>query len=508
MPKRELAELGGQAGLGELAADSIDLAGVLGVLDEDADPADDDGQLGAVGDFLDDLALISSDSESDLPPAPEPGTDSDSDECAARRPVKSFAAAPEEHAAQPDAAAGPAGAALALLAGRPAAAADVLAGCGAVLQLAGAAADVGGSGSQGLQEFLKAGGVARLTQLLGRFSGGGCERGEEVLDALSAAIAAAVGGVRGSSSRPAWRTVAVGGAGHTVSVQQLPYELAGTGHTLWTAGLVQACWLAAGGAAARCLAGKTVCELGAGVGVCGLLLRKYRLAASITLTDCVPAVVESLSAALARQCSVDGGGEGGTAGLAACRCEGRAALLDWAADAAWAATEDDAAEAAASSSSSAGGWYGMAEQPAGGGGAVAAALDPSAMFDVLLGSDVLYEPDHPGLLWAVTRRRLVPGGLLHLVCPIRSSAHNLVEELLTRLTSGGSGGAAEAGAGGAAVQEGPLCELVEDRPVETASGSGSEFALNGLPSEGALQHSDAYPGGMRMLVFRRCGGAG
>ena len=47
---------------------------------------------------------------------------------------------------------------------------------------------------------------------------------------------------------------------------------------------------------------------------------------------------------------------------------------------------------------------------------------------------------------------------------------------------------------------GGLMELVEDRAIETGD---DEAAGGGLSGEGALQHSAAYPGGVRMLRFRR-----
>jgi hypothetical protein len=116
-------------------------------------------------------------------------------------------------------------------------------------------------------DFIAADGVQKLTKLLSRFA----EHGDHVPDAISLAISAAVAG--GSSpSRGCWRVVRVDWR-HTVTVRQLPYELAGTGHTLWTAGLLLARWLAAaacapGGSGREVVAGRTVLELGAGVGLC------------------------------------------------------------------------------------------------------------------------------------------------------------------------------------------------------------------------------------------------
>lgn len=53
------------------------------------------------------------------------------------------------------------------------------------------------------------------------------------------------------------------------------------------------------------------------------------------------------------------------------------------------------------------------------------------VFDLIVGSDVAYETDHPALLQGVLSKRLAPGGVAILCCPVRFLAVH--RELLERL---------------------------------------------------------------------------
>jgi len=160
----------------------------------------------------------------------------------------------------------------------------------------------------------------------------------------------------------------------------------GVGARLWGAAKT-AC---AGLARARdVVAGKRVLELGAGVGACGFFCAKLG-AASVALTDFEPPLLDALERATERN------GVGSTCVVAA---------LDWTRELRNERTPGDRA------------------------------LADDAVFDFIIGTDVLYERQHADALSACIARRLAPDGECLLVNAVRYEG--MFEQLLNGLRARG-----------------------------------------------------------------------
>ena len=350
--------------------------------------------------------------------------------------------------------------------GRRRGAASWLAACDSLIALGSPAHPV-------ITEFKRQGGMRVLTGLL-HAALADQEHLGDLLDAATAAIASC----SGSTARPQQRTFEVSD-GVAVRVQELPYEIAGTGHAVWSAAVLQACWLCAHQVELQQAGIKSALELGSGLGLGGLTLAKLGLPGlTVTLSDIVPAIVRNLltSAALNRTAA------GQALAVRACLC-------DWGAE----CNHEDEAQ-------SAHGWYGAdagessscstfdsnsgshSAPSATDEDAVAAAavqmLPQGETFDLVLAADVLYELDHPALLAGVLKQRLRPGGKFYAVCSIRQPA--LLEDLLTRLDA--------------------LCESV----VVNAEDTG-DLGTSTCPGLGSwtTQHSSIYVGGIQRISATR-----
>jgi len=102
-----------------------------------------------------------------------------------------------------------------------------------------------------------------------------------------------------------------------------------------------------------------------------------------------------------------------------------------------------------------------------------ACLHDSQQFDVIIGADICYEPDHPALLLGVLRRRLAPGGRVFFLYAVRFP--KLHDEMLERLRD--------------------VCLDVCSESVDSAHGA---LAVD-IIEEGCTHHSHKYPGGMQLV---------
>ena len=172
---------------------------------------------------------------------------------------------------------------------------------------------------------------------------------------------------------------------------------------------------------ASIFAGKTVLELGAGVGVAGLYVAALSTPTSVCLTD-LPEQLESLTTNIALN-------------AAASRCEVTCESLDWR-DIAASNDSSEAAYAPPPSSSS------SSSDATAAAAAVAAAAEPTTtsssskakMYDVVVAADCLYRTNAPPFLAAILAT-LKPGGRFLLVNPIRDG----VDEFLYGLLEHGEG---------------------------------------------------------------------
>jgi len=170
--------------------------------------------------------------------------------------------------------------------------------------------------------------------------------------------------------------------------------------------MVLAQWMARSRIFASCIdRGEKVLELGSGLGVSGILAAK--LGGYVTLSDFVPHVLDNLKASVV---------------LNAIQNRAVVRRLNW------------AEEAGVTGTCSNHGWY------AGGDGVSGVGrederqhktLDEEEHFDVIIGSDICYEHDHPALLEGVLRRRLAQGGRIFFLYAVRFPT--LHAQLLERL---------------------------------------------------------------------------
>ena len=167
----------------------------------------------------------------------------------------------------------------------------------------------------------------------------------------------------------------------------------GVGAKLWRAASMLSDVLFADPAFVR---GQSVLELGAGVGLCGLLAAKLG-AKTVALTDFEPALLDSLALA-ARDNRAPGD------------AETRVARCDWREERRRAEAETEAADADADAAAAArGGWL--------------PALPFRETFDRIVGSDLVYERTHAETLPFVLRARLAkPLGVATLVGAVRDRA--------------------------------------------------------------------------------------
>mmetsp|Transcript_41699 Transcript_41699/g.103358 ORF Transcript_41699/g.103358 Transcript_41699/m.103358 type:complete len:348 (-) Transcript_41699:40-1083(-) len=317
--------------------------------------------------------------------------------------------------------------------------ADPAAQLGACVQLAALAS--AGIARAHLERFRCGGGFARVTALLRASDADLVDAAAEALARLSSTCSGHLQPTRAY----AFDGGAVG-AQCEVTVQQIGYDTAGTGYAVWTSALLLCRWLCAPVGLA-CVRGRTVLELGAGCGAVGLIAAKLG-ARSVTITDNQPEVLRSLRAALRLN------GLEGVAGV-------RVASLDWAVEAGdneHVPELDPVVVFEVISESCEGG------------------LQPDDRFEVILGSDVVYEGAHPRLVVATAARRLAKGGTLILVMTVRSLKVHAA--LLSELEAE------------------PAFKNVRVEKLESESG---EFALPYLIEGGTTMHSSHYPGGISLI---------
>eukprot|EP01043_Picozoa_sp_COSAG02_P053934 COSAG02_NODE_6030_length_3859_cov_2.431383_1_plen_506_part_00 len=333
---------------------------------------------------------------------------------------------------------------------------------------------LGGPADPVIVEFKRLGGMRLLTNLLHAGVVNLAGKSDDLLDAATTAIASC----SGTTARPQQRTFEISDD-VAIRVQELPYEIAGTGHAVWSAAVLQARWLCMRRSELQGREIRSALELGSGLGLSGLTLAKLGLPGlTVTLSDIVPAIVRNLLASAALNRTATGQ-----------KLAVRACLCDWGA-------ENNLEEA-----HSAHGWYGTdappdtaarstierisASQSATAGADDEAVVDATVQmlpraetFDLVLAADVLYEPDHPALLAGVLKHRLRPGGQFYAVCSIRQMT--LLEDLLTRLDE--------------------FCEEV----VVTAEDTG-DLEASSCPGLGCwtTQHSSSYVGGIQRIVATR-----
>lgn len=312
---------------------------------------------------------------------------------------------------------------------------------GACARLAALAA--GGIARAHAERFKRGGGVARLTALLRSADA-------DLVDAAAGALArlSSADRAHGGATRAYAFDGGEGGAAVRVLVQQMDHGAAGTGYSVWTSALLLCRWLCSpGGLACSRVRERTVLELGAGCGAVGLAAAQLG-APSVVLSDNQPEVLRTLRATLALNRIEP-------------PCRARVARVDWAAEVGDLehVPELDPLVVLARAD-------GPASADAEGG------LGADERFDLILGSDVVYEASHPRLVAGLAARRLARGGLLVLAVAVRSLPVHAA--LLAAL-------AAEPALG--------------DVRVERLESEWGEFALPDLVESGTTMHGSHYPGG-------------
>lgn len=319
------------------------------------------------------------------------------------------------------------------------------------------------------ERFRRAGGTARLTALLRSADADVVDAATEALARLSSAAHA-----HGRPPRSYLFDGGAGGAHVEVLIKEMDHSSAGTGYGVWTSALLLCKWLCSPAGLARSrVRERAVLELGAGCGAVGLVAAKLG-APSVVLSDNQPEVLRTLRAALALN-----GVESGRA---------RVACVDWAVEAGDDAhvpeldpivprqAEPAGAQGATSDGCTGGGGGGMEGSEGERDEAAEEGLGAGERFDLILGSDVVYEPSHPRLIAAIVARRLAARGLLVLVMTVRS--------LRTHAA---------------------LLDALENEPaigavsVERLESEWGELALPDLVETGTTMHASHYPGGISLI---------
>jgi predicted nicotinamide N-methyase len=238
-----------------------------------------------------------------------------------------------------------------------------------------------------------------------------CDADESVLELAAAAVASLA-----SSDTRLRRTYTFGAC--AITLRDASAVTGGLGWRVWRAALILCDLLTETPALVR---GRRVLEVGAGCGCCGMLAAALG-AADTVLTDCLPGLLEALDenvALNAAAAAVAEANAGGPSWAARTSALGGGTLsvrhLAWeeAPDAA-----SDAAGAAADASD-----------------APAPRLACDEAFDVIVGSDVMYEMEHAAALPRVLARHLARGGFALLVCGVRFP--DVLDAFLARLDSAG-----------------------------------------------------------------------
>jgi len=223
---------------------------------------------------------------------------------------------------------------------------------------------------------------------------------ESTIDLAAAAIASLA-----SQDSRSYRTFTFGQ--HTLRLRDASAVTGGLGWRVWRAALALCDLLCETPAL---VAGKRVLEIGAGCGACGLLAAACG-ARDTVLTDCFEGLLDALAENIclnaepcddascwAPRLSAAGGGTL------------TARHLDWELD-------------------------GAAASPASSDASAAPRLAPDQLFDVIVGSDVMYEVTHARALPHVLKRHMAPGGFTLLVCGIRFP--EVLSAFLERLAEAG-----------------------------------------------------------------------
>mmetsp|Transcript_81010 Transcript_81010/g.217374 ORF Transcript_81010/g.217374 Transcript_81010/m.217374 type:complete len:373 (+) Transcript_81010:13-1131(+) len=300
---------------------------------------------------------------------------------------------------------------------------------------------------------------------------------DEIVELVSNAMSS----LTPTSRRPSERLVHI--CQFQIRFKELEYSVSGSAYNVWTAALILSTWIAKDQDLKEWIHAYkdeerflNAIEIGSGLGLCGLVLakvcqtindtavpfdehRQSRRWFKVSLSDLVPAVLENL------RCSIDCNGLGDCA---------RAVRMDW------------AEEAGISSGSSQRSWYGGEGKD----GPSEVGLAENENFQLLLGSDVCYDEDHPELVAGLVRRRLASGGRLLLCCAVRVSTFH--EALMERLQACCRCDSPPAQTGGAIIMSGSHVEC------EAVDSEAERWGLR-LPEEACAQHSRSYPGGMVLI---------
>ena len=205
-----------------------------------------------------------------------------------------------------------------------------------------------------IEIFRRLGGITALSRVL--------KRPDLDSDMAEAAAAALTKLSLPLTRRPESRTLEFNR--HSITIRELEYCETGTAYNLWTAALVMCSWAVENNELkAELEGGRRVLELGSGLGLVGSLLSK--MGGDVTFSDFVPKVLENLEETVMVN-----------------KLRGRVVSLNWEKEA-----ETRGKEASSAS------WYGGCVDE----GEITrfAHLDEGEMFDVIVGTDICYESDHP-----------------------------------------------------------------------------------------------------------------
>ena len=223
---------------------------------------------------------------------------------------------------------------------------------------------------------------------------------ESTIDLAAAAIASLA-----SQDSRSYRTFTF--RQHTLRLRDASAVTGGLGWRVWRAALVLCDLLCETPAL---VAGKRVLEVGAGCGACGLLAAACG-ARDTVLTDCFEGLLDALAENIslnAEPCDDESCWTPRVSAVGGGTLTAR--HLDWELD----------GEAAGSTS---------------GDESASPRLAPDELFDVVVGSDVMYEVAHARALPHVLKRHMAPGGFALLVCGIRFP--EILAAFLERLAEAG-----------------------------------------------------------------------